>query len=110
MEYKIQELAKLAHISKRTLHYYDEIGLLHPSHVSSNGYRYYGQKELLLLQQILFFKELGFPLDQVQEIITMEGFSLLLVLEDQKKLLKAKAQHVEKLLKTIDTTIHLVKG
>ncbi len=58
MSYTVKELADLSGVSVRTLHYYDEIGLLQPSYIETNGYRYYEEKELLLLQQILFFREL----------------------------------------------------
>jgi len=68
MPYKINELAKLAGVSVRTLHYYDEIGLLKPSGLMTNGYRYYGKPELMKLQQILFYRELDFPLEKIKEI------------------------------------------
>lgn len=60
MAYTIKQLAKLAGITVRTLHYYDEVGLLKPSFIQKNGYRYYEEKELLLLQQILFFANWNF--------------------------------------------------
>lgn len=69
MNYTINKLALLSGVTVRTLRFYDEIGLLKPAHVAENGYRYYGQKELLLLQQILFFREIGFDLKQIQDII-----------------------------------------
>ena len=60
MEYSINELSKLAMVSKRTLRYYDEINLLNPKRINSSGYRIYGQNEIDKLQQILFYKEMGF--------------------------------------------------
>ena len=62
MEYSGNKLSKMAGVSARTLRYYDEIGLLKPVRVASSGYRIYGQQELDTLQQILFYRELGFPL------------------------------------------------
>jgi len=60
MEYTVQKLGKLAGISTRTLRYYDEIGILKPARINSSGYRIYGQAEVDRLQQILFYRELGF--------------------------------------------------
>ncbi|CAN5161278.1 MerR family transcriptional regulator [soil metagenome] len=110
MEYTVNELAMAAGISVRTLHYYDEIGLLKPSFVRENGYRVYAQKELLLLQQILFFRELEFPLDEITKIVNEPGFDSLQALTDQKKMLELKKERVEALLKTIEKTIMNVKG
>ena len=88
--YSINRLATLAGVSVRTLHYYDEIGLLSPDHVEDNGYRYYGEKQLLLLQQILFFKELEMPLGEVKKIMSSPYFDREMVLKDQKNLLNLK--------------------
>ena len=65
MEYSIKELSELAGISARTLRYYDEIGLLKPSGVNDAGYRYYGEREVESLQQILFYRERGFELKTI---------------------------------------------
>ena len=67
MEYTINNLSKIAGVSTRTLRYYDQIGLLRPVRVSSNGYRIYGQGEVNRLQQILFYRELGFELEKIKE-------------------------------------------
>ncbi|NLM27171.1 MAG: MerR family transcriptional regulator, partial [Clostridiaceae bacterium] len=66
MEYTVNKLAKLAGVSTRTLRYYDEIGLLVPARISSNGYRIYGRNEVDRLQQILFYRELDVPLDEIR--------------------------------------------
>ncbi len=110
MEYTVQQLAKVAGISVRTLHYYDEIGLLTPSFIKSNGYRVYEEKELLKLQQILFFRELEFPLEQIIALINSPKFNSLEVLQDQKKLLQLKRERTEKLLQTLDDTIKSLQG
>ena len=67
MEYTVQKLGKLAGISARTLRYYDEIGILKPARISSSGYRIYGKKEVDLLQQILFYRELGVDLESIKK-------------------------------------------
>lgn len=84
MVYTVIELARLAGVSKRTLHYYDEIGLLKPSFLKENGYRFYAEKELLKLQQILFFRELEFPLEEIARIINAGGFDTLEALAEQR--------------------------
>ena len=70
MEYTVNKLAKLSGVSARTLRYYDEIDLLKPKRVSSNGYRIYGEDQVNMLQQILFYRELGISLDEIKEIIS----------------------------------------
>ena len=65
---QIQEAAKLAGVTVRTLHYYDKIGLLKPAEITEAGYRIYYKSELEQLQQILFFRELGFPLKEIKEM------------------------------------------
>ena len=76
MEYTVSKLAKLSGVSSRTLRYYDEIGLLKPDRVMPNGYRIYGQEQVNLLQQILFYKELGFGLDDIKDIINSDEYSV----------------------------------
>lgn len=68
MEYTVQKLAKLAGVSTRTLRYYDEINLLKPARINSSGYRIYGEKEINELQHILFYRELGFQLEEIKKI------------------------------------------
>ncbi len=60
--YTVKQLSELAHVSVRTLHYYDEIGLLNPSKIGANSYRYYDEAALMRLQQILFYREIGLEL------------------------------------------------
>ncbi len=74
MEYSINKLAKMSGVSTRTLRYYDEIDLLKPKRVALSGYRIYGQSEVDALQQILFYRELGFPLDDIRRFLRMPGF------------------------------------
>lgn len=110
MSYAVKQLAKLAHISVRTLHYYDEIGLLKPSFIKENGYRCYEEKELIKLQQILFFRELDFPLEKIKKIMQSPGYDPASALADQQQLLKLKKKRIEKLIQTIEQTIRSMKG
>jgi len=74
LEYTIKKLARLSGTTPRTLRYYDEIGLLKPAIINSSGYRIYGEKELNILQQILFYRELGVSLHEIKRIITSTTF------------------------------------
>ena len=105
MGYTINQLATLAGVSVRTLHHYDAIGLLKPSHLLPNGYRQYEEAEWLRLQQILFFRELEFPLDDIKRIIQAPTYSTVAALREQKKMFKLKQQRLEQLIKSIDKTI-----
>ncbi len=105
MPYTIAQLAKLAGVSVRTLHHYDRIGLLRPSRSATNGYRTYGDAELLVLQQILFFRELEFPLGDIKRIVTAPGFDMAAALTDQRRLLELKRKRLAGLMRTIDTTL-----
>lgn len=110
MGMKIKEVANLVGISVRTLHHYDEIGLLKPAEVTEAGYRLYSDENLERLQQILFFKELGFPLKQIKEIIDSPSFDRLEALELQKKMLEEKRKRLDCMLATIEKTIKHTKG
>ncbi len=105
MKYTVHKLAQLAGITVRTLHHYDQIGLLKPSFSGSNGYRYYEEKELLMLQQILFFRELEFSLEQIKQIMQSPNFNSVSVLKEQRKMLEIKRNRIDKLLSTIDARI-----
>lgn len=105
MAYTVKQLAKIAGVSVRTLHFYDEAGLLKPSSIERNGYRKYEEKELLLLQQILFFKELDFSLGDIKKMITARNFDMVASLQDHKQLIELKKKRLTGLLKTIDKTI-----
>lgn len=105
MTYTVQQLANLAGVTTRTLHHYDEIGLLSPARKSSNGYRQYGEAELLKLQQIMFFRELEFPLKEIETILKNPKFDMATALSDHRKLIKIKKKRMNDLLKTIDKTL-----
>jgi len=109
--YSVKQLARLAGVSVRTLHLYDEIGLLKPSVRTEAGYRLYEEKELLRLQQILFYKELDFPLKDIGDILDDPGFDRIRALEGHRAALLARKDRIDNLLTTIEKTIfHLKKG
>lgn len=110
MEYTIHKLARLAGVSVRTLHFYDQAGLLKPARVGENGYRLYGQEELLRLQQILFFRELKFALGSIKQILESPDFDQLEALEQQAKLLRLERDRLDTILATIAKTIATTKG
>ncbi len=90
MHYKIKEVADMAGISVRMLHHYDKIGLLDPESVSAAGYRLYSDENLDRLQQILFFKELNFPLQEIKIILDSPNFNKKEALETHRQLLLEK--------------------
>lgn len=110
MEYSINKLARLAGISTRTLRYYDEMGLLTPKRISGNGYRVYGQKEVDLLQQILFYRELGMQLDEIKKIIWAKDYDGRAALKSHLQALRAKKEQIELLIANVEKTIAAAKG
>ena len=104
--YTVSQLAKMAGVSVRTLHHYDHIGLLKPSGRTRAGYRLYGDTDLLRLQQILFFKELDIPLADVRQILDDPGFDQVAALGQHRQSLIGRIERLERLLKTIDKTLH----
>ena len=110
MEYSIKELSELAGVSARTLRYYDEIGLLKPSRVNEAGYRYYGEREVESLQQILFYRERGFELKIIQRIIYDDNFDMLNAMEEHLQALEKQKADTEALILTVQKTIQSIKG
>lgn len=110
MTYTVKQLANLAGISARTLHYYDQIGLLKPDSIRFNGYREYDEKSVLKLQQILFYRELGFSLDEIKTIVTRPDFNAVAALESHRKSLQGRAERLERLIRTVDDTISHLEG
>lgn len=103
----VHEVEKLSGVSARTLHYYDEIGLLHPAQVTEAGYRLYDEESLKCLEQILLFRELEFPLKAIKEIINAPDYDRETALSEQIKLLKMKRDRLNGL---IDLAQKLKKG
>jgi len=110
MVYRIKQLAELAGISVRTLHHYDRIGLLRPESHTGSGYRQYGEASVLRLQQIMFFREVGFNLEDIEKILSRPGFDVLEALKSHRILLTKKAEGFRDLIATVDKTIRRIKG
>lgn len=94
----VNEVSKLTGVSIRTLHYYDQIGLLQPTGITESGYRQYDDTALERLQQILLFRELEFPLKEIKKILDSDGFDRKKALEQQIELLTLKKEHLENLI------------
>ncbi len=110
MAYTVQKLAKLSGVSVRTLHHYDEIELLKPAYHGANGYRYYEEEQLLLLQQILFFRKLGFELQKIRDVVRKNDFDKLAALHLHRKALMNGLNETHELIETIDKTINHLQG
>jgi len=109
-EYTVKQLAALSGVTVRTLHHYDEIGLLKPASVRANGYRYYGRAELLRLQRILFHRELGVPLGAIAQLLVLEGDDQVNALRQYRARLEAQRVRYGVLIQTIDRTIAELRG
>lgn len=105
MAYTVSEVAGLARVSVRTLHHYDAIGLLEPSSRSDGGYRLYGDADLERLQEILFFRELGFPLESIARMIDDPAADRRETLLVQREMLAEKAARLSAMVRTLDRTI-----
>lgn len=110
MSYTVKQLAELSGVSIRTLHWYDQIGLLKPAYYGDNNYRYYEEEQLLLLQQILFFKELGFSLDDIQKLLDQNDFDKIEALYAHKDTLEESINRMKKLIDTVNKTILRLRG
>ncbi|AXI07897.1 MerR family transcriptional regulator [Oceanobacillus sp. 143] len=110
MEYTVNKLAQLSGVSGRTLRYYDQIGLLKPASINSSGYRIYGQKEVDLLQQILFYRELEIGLEEIMNIIQDPHFNQTQALKAHYKKLMQKRVHLDNLMATVEKTIASKEG
>jgi DNA-binding transcriptional MerR regulator/quercetin dioxygenase-like cupin family protein len=110
MAYTVKDVAGMSGISVRTLHFYDETGLLKPASYGANGYRYYEEPQLLMLQQILFYRELGFGLKQIKEILSRAEFETVAALESHRKVLHKNLARTRRLIDTIDRTLEHLKG
>src|SRR5690349_16194115 len=110
MAYTVKQVAGMSGVSVRTLHFYDEMGLLKPAYVGVNGYRFYEEGQLLTLQQILFYRELGFELKEIERILRQPDFDLMAALKAHQKALRKSVAHTRKLIATIDKTIQHLEG
>ncbi|NLY46598.1 MAG: MerR family transcriptional regulator, partial [Tissierella sp.] len=110
MEYSISKLARISGVTTRTLRYYDEIGLLKPKRISSNGYRIYGENQVNLLQQILFYKELGIGLEDIDNILNSSDYNIEKSLQEHLIHLNQEKIRIELLIKNVNKTISSLKG
>ena len=108
--YTVKQLSTLAGVTPRTLRHYDQIDLLKPDSVGENGYRYYGEKSMLRLQQILFYRELGFSLESIREMLGRPEFQILDALEEHRESLQGRMRRLERLIQTVDDTIQHLQG
>jgi DNA-binding transcriptional MerR regulator len=110
IEYTIKKLANLAGVSTRTLRFYDEIGLLKPKRINSSGYRIYGQQEIDLLQQILLYREMDVPLENIQLMMYSPTFDKVKALQEHYEKLIVKRQQLELLIQNVKKTIAAQEG
>lgn len=110
MEYTINKLARMAGVSTRTLRYYDQIGLLTPARISSNGYRVYGTREVDRLQQIMFYRELGMALEEIGTILAADDFDSVRALEEHHAALLGRQRQLERLIANVEMSILAQKG
>lgn len=110
MRYTVKQLATLAGVSVRTLHHYDHIDLLKPSDTGANGYRYYDAEALYRLQQILFYRELRFGLDEIRDLLGDPDFDLERTLHDHRQALHDEIARLQRLIDTVDQTIQQLHG
>jgi len=108
--YTVSQLSKLAGVSIKTLHHYDEKGLLVPSRQQNNGYRVYTQSHLVQLQQILIYRELDFSIGDIKSLLSSEDSEVLDSLNQQKKLLIQRQQNLSNLIDIIEVTMESIKG
>lgn len=108
--YTVKRLSALAGVTVRTLHYYHEIGLLSPTHITPNGYRYYDDAALLRLQQILFYRELDLELLEIKEILDSPSFDTVAALHSHRHILAQKINRLQNLIATVDQTIAHLSG
>ncbi|MGZ4788151.1 MAG: MerR family transcriptional regulator [Terriglobales bacterium] len=110
MAYTVKQVAAMSGVSVRTLHYYDEEGLLKPARYGANGYRFYEEPQLLMLQQILFYRELGFELREIERILGRADFEKVAALESHRKVLEKNFARTRMLIGTVEKTIQHLKG
>jgi DNA-binding transcriptional MerR regulator len=108
--YTVGAVARLAHVSVRALRHYDELGLLRPSRRTEAGYRLYTSKDLERLQQVLFYKELGFGLEEIRGLMTSPAFDRQVALVAQRRAVATQALRLEALLGLIDRTLAALEG
>lgn len=107
--YTVKQVAELAGVSVRTLHHYDDIGLLRPTRVGENGYRHYDDAALLRLQQILLYREMGLELTQIREMLDSPDFELGAALRSHRRALEHRISRLQELVRTVERTIRHIE-
>jgi DNA-binding transcriptional MerR regulator len=110
MAYTVKQLAVMSGVTVRTLHFFDEMALLKPAYTRANGYRIYEEPQLLMLQQILFYRELGFELKRIKEILSQRQFEQIAALKSHRQVLEKNVARTRTLIDTIDKTLSHLKG
>ncbi|MFA5536907.1 MAG: MerR family transcriptional regulator [Bacillota bacterium] len=110
MEYSMNRLSKMSGVSTRTLRYYDEIGLLKPARVAPSGYRFYGQEQVDTLQQIMFYKELDFSLENIKTLLSAPDFDRVRALTDHLSKLQKKRGRLDRLILNVTKSLAVLKG
>jgi len=110
MGYTVKQVAAMSGVSERTLRFYDATGLLKPAYRAANGYRFYEEPQLLILQQILFYRELGLELRQIRQLLGRADFQRLDALRSHREALEERLARTRRLLETIDHTIDHLEG
>ncbi|HEU5125817.1 MAG TPA: MerR family transcriptional regulator [Verrucomicrobiae bacterium] len=110
MAYTVKQVAALSGVSVRALHFYDEMALLKPAYIKANGYRIYEEPQLLMLQQILFYRELGFELKRIKKILGQRNFEKIAALRSHREVLEKNIKRTGTLIETIDKTLSHLKG
>lgn len=105
----IGKLANISHVSIRTLRYYDEIGLLLPTYKNNAGHRFYSDKDVSKLHYILMLKDLGFPLENIQQFLSNRKFDLASALGIRKKMIQAEQENLLKMENSINTLLTIIE-
>src|SRR3954468_18674840 len=110
MAYTVKQLAVMSGGTVRTLHFYDEMALLKPAYSKANGYRFYEEPQLLLLQQVLFYRELGFELKEIKRVLGRADFEKAAALRSHRAVLEETLARTRTLMATIDKTLNHLEG
>jgi DNA-binding transcriptional MerR regulator len=108
--YTVKQLADLVRISVRTLHHYDDIGLLKPAYLGNNGYRYYEQPQLNRLQQVLMYRDFGLSLEQIKDILDTPDYDIANALRGHRQRLAERLRSLNELMRVIEKTLRRIDG
>ena len=108
--YTVKDLARLTGLTPRTLRYYDSIGLLCPQRGKDNDYRLYGPGEVDRLQQILLYRDMGLPLEEIKSLLDAPGFDRESALREHLERLRERRREVDALIRAVQNTLHTIEG